>query len=85
MSAAEQLRALIEACDDVKALVRLEELQRGVWLYLIETPFTTFPRYVVGRTDVGNEEPVVMLKCGRLDSAEAEYAKWREIYGRADS
>jgi hypothetical protein len=85
MTPADRLRADIGLCPDVKALHRLEELQRGVWLYLIETPFQTFPRFVVGHTDVDNAEPVILMKCGRLDSAEGEYDRWKQIYGRADS
>ena len=42
-------------------------------LYLIETTFRTFPRFVIGR--VNGEAVAHLLKCGREDTAREEWAK----------
>lgn len=69
----DRLRARIVREADVKVLHRLEDVGMGRFAYLIETPFMTFPRFVVGTTDADNEEVMICLKCGLLASAEEEF------------
>ena len=44
------LRKLLHAADDVLRVVHLAPFDTDAtrWIYLIETPFATFPRFVVG-------------------------------------
>jgi hypothetical protein len=65
-----RLRALIQKEDDVHAVHGLSYLDdEGRWLYLIETPFATWPRYVVGTTDGENLNPEPSVRCGHLETA----------------
>lgn len=57
-----RLRALILAEDDVKALHRLEP-RAGRYCYLIETPFQTFPKFVIGTTNADNTQVHITHKC----------------------
>jgi hypothetical protein len=69
-----RLRSLIRQEPDVLevlALSYLPEAQR--WLYLIKTPFATYPKYVVGTTDSDNEQPVIHLRCGQEWSARESF------------
>lgn len=68
------LRALIEREEDVHELLALSWLpQENRWLYLIQTPFATWPKYVVGTTDSGNESPEILLRCGHEGNARAAF------------
>ncbi|RYD62371.1 MAG: hypothetical protein EOP83_14785 [Verrucomicrobiaceae bacterium] len=67
------LRQLITAEPDVFQLLDLTPLDEaqpdGRWLYFIEAPFATFPRYVIGETDVENKLPTVVFQSGAEWSA----------------
>lgn len=67
-----RLRRLITDEADVHRLICLEPLD-SVWIYLIETPFADFPRYVIGFTDDNNTEPTVVFQCGAEWSAQDEW------------
>jgi hypothetical protein len=62
------LRRLIEQEPDVFRVLALESFDAtdpdSRWLYLIETPFASFPRYVIGTTDAGNEDPEILFQSG---------------------
>lgn len=59
-----RMRALILAEPDVFACHALSwNRQEQRWLYLIQTPFATFPKFVVGWTDSENESPEILLCC----------------------
>lgn len=63
------LREKMEREQDVKRIVRL--IPHGSrFLYLIETPFATFPKFVVGTTDVAFEDVRYKSRCGLLSTAE---------------
>lgn len=63
MQTLEQLRKLIEQEEDVKRVIRLEP-HGDRFRYLIETPFETFPKFVIGTTDATNEDVRIEHKCG---------------------
>ena len=77
-SAEESLRGLIMAELDVRTLHALERLKDGRWAYLIETPFMTFPRFAVGTTSATNEDVRIVVTCGLLPTAEAEFKALKE-------
>lgn len=62
------LRGLLDSQDDVRRVMALEVLPSSGpllrWLYLIETPFMTFPKFVVGTTNSNNTEIEILLACG---------------------
>lgn len=62
------LRHRIEAEPDVHRVIDLTPLDpaepEGLWHYLIETPFATFPRFVIGQTDIRNESPSIVFQSG---------------------
>ena len=60
------LRKLMERDPtDVRRVVRLARYgTEGRVRYLIETPFTTFPRYVIGTTDLQFDDVQHEYKCG---------------------
>jgi hypothetical protein len=66
----EQVRRLIQAEDDVHRLLALTEMPNGRFAYLIQTPFATHPKYVVGLTDKENTNPDILLQCGAEWSAQ---------------
>ncbi len=72
-----QMLALIRAEGDVHAVLELARMADGRWLYLIETPFITFPKFVIGRTDSTNEWVEVLFRCGAEWSARAEWDRLR--------
>jgi hypothetical protein len=63
------LRALIEREDDVKRVHRLERCGDH-FRYLIETPFETFPKFVIGTTNATNSAIRIKHRCGLLATAE---------------
>lgn len=70
------LRSKILAEPDVYEVLALSFVppeQR--WLYLIKTPFATFPKYVIGYTDSDLAEPEILFSCGAEWSARAEWDK----------
>jgi len=77
----ERLRSLILDCPDVDTLHRLTRLADGRFLFLVETPFLTWPRFVVGDADALNDAPVLRLRCGRLESAEEHYDEVLRVEG----
>jgi len=83
MNAPQALIDLIRAESDVKALHRLEwcEAQK-CWLYLIETPFKTYPRFVVGWTDETATDVRRIVSCGLRENADEHFALALEIARR---
>lgn len=73
-----KLHTLILRESDVLSIHNLEEQPDGSFLYLIETPFATFPRFVIGRTDAENENPVPMHFFGSEWSANEAWARAEE-------
>lgn len=68
------LRARIKAEPDVTDILELAKRRDGSWLYMIRPPLDwVFPKYVIGRTDLMNENPVPLAKCSALWSARAEW------------
>ena len=60
-----KLRALLQQETDVHAVLALSWVpQEGRWLYLIKTPFATWPKFVVGYTDQENNDPEIIFRCG---------------------
>lgn len=65
-----KIRALIQQEADVLEVLGLSWVpQESRWLYLIKTPFATWPKYVVGFTDPANENPEILFRCGWESSA----------------
>lgn len=67
------LRNFIQREADVHAVLELARMPAGKWMYLIQTPFVTFPKFVIGVTDVENESAEILLRCGSEWSARAEW------------
>lgn len=57
------VKAMLESHADVKRVLKLEP-RFSRWLYLIETPFVTFPRFVIGMCDEQGMQASVKLSCG---------------------
>lgn len=80
-----RLSRLIRVEPDVHLLIALDRLQDDddlddrPWIYLIETPFATFPRFVIGRTDDDNENPDILFQSSTEWSAMEE---WQNLIGR---
>jgi len=72
-----ELRAVIEREEDVKRVVELEAIAGGRFRYMIETPFETFPKFVIGTTDAEFADVRLEHRCG---------AEWnaREIWERRE-
>lgn len=72
-----KLRGLIMQEEDVHEVHGLswvpQEGENGKWLYLIQTPFATWPKYVVGFTDPENENPEILFRCGQRDNGWEEF------------
>lgn len=69
-----RLRALIQKEEDVYEVLALSWVpQEQRWLYLIKTPFATWPKFVVGYTDADNADPEILFRCGHEDNARACY------------
>lgn len=67
------LRLLIENERDVKKLHRLRLLPDGRFLYLIETPFMTFPKFSIGSTNEANDDVRILSTCSALWAAEERF------------
>lgn len=63
------LKARMEIEDDIKRVIRLEPVGDR-FRYMIETPFKTFPKFVVGNTDDAFDEVRIEMKCGMETTAE---------------
>ncbi len=80
-----RLSRLIRVEPDVHLLIALDrlpdddDLADRPWIYLIETPFATFPRFVIGRTDDDNENPDILFQSSTEWSAMEE---WQNLIGR---
>lgn len=71
------LRDIIEREPDVHRLHALHWLPDEMqWLYLIETTFATFPRFVIASTDPANLAPDILFQSAAEWSAQAE---WDEL------
>ena len=62
----------IEDQEDVRRVVALEHVA-GRWLYLIETPFMTFPKFAVGTTDADNVDVRILTACGSIWAAQESF------------
>lgn len=71
----ERLRALIVAEGDVRRIMELVPLAGGRYAYLIETPFETLPKFVVGTTDAQNANVDIELRCGAEWSAREHFER----------
>lgn len=76
----ERMARMIRAEGDVFRLLALAP--RGEfavpgrkWYYMIQTPFATFPKFVIGLTDDRNENPAVIFRCELRSSAEDFWKK----------
>lgn len=67
------LADLIRREQDVRRVIALQPLGDGRALFLIETPFLTFPKFVVGSTNEPNDDVRVLMSCGARWSAEAAF------------
>ena len=68
----ETLRRLITTEADVHqlhALLPAHTADSERWLYFIETPFATFPRFVIGETDQVNASPTILFQSGTFWTA----------------
>lgn len=63
----------LTAEEDVRKVLALQPLDDGRALYLIETPFLTFPKFVVGSTNAANDDVRTLLACGAKWSAEEAF------------
>lgn len=70
----EALRLLIVQQPDVKKLLRLEKFGAG-FRYQIETPFATFPKFVIGVTDIEFEMVRLAHRCGLIESSDRAWAE----------
>lgn len=68
------MRKIIEGQEDVHKLHELSWLPDEMrWLYMIQTPFATFPKFVIGHTGPENLDPVVVFQCSSEWGAQAEW------------
>jgi hypothetical protein len=72
-----ELRDRIQKEPDVLLVHALARQADGRWLYLVETPYITFPKFVIGRTDLSNESVELLFRCGAEWSARAEWDRLR--------
>jgi hypothetical protein len=74
------LRKRILAEPDVAALLALDRLESGDFLYLIATPYL-YPSHAIGVTDAANENPVILFTCGAEWTAREEWKQALETQG----
>ena len=69
----EQLRLCLLNEADVQRVLALEPLPYAAdeqrWVYLIETPFMTFPKFAVGTTNAANNDVRILVTGGAEWSA----------------
>ena len=68
------LRDLLLREQDVRAVHALQPLPDGRALYLIETPFMTFPKFAVGSTNEANDDVRVLSTCSARWAADERFA-----------
>lgn len=70
------LRDLIAAEPDVRAVLELEPIAGSAdWRYLIETPFATYPRFVIGRVSETGEPLAIYHYSARIETARERWNK----------
>jgi hypothetical protein len=74
-----QVAEMIAREADVFRVVECEEIGAGRYRYLIETPFRSFPRFVIGTTDAQMTDVRPRVKCGLLATA---VDQWKKGAGR---
>ena len=74
----------MEQAGDVRRVVEIEEIQPGTWLYLVETPFETFPRFVVGRFFEADDTAWPWGRCGMEAGGRQLFAEARAKFGVGD-
>ena len=74
-----QVAQLIAREGDVKRVVECEEIAPGKYRYLIETPFRTFPKFVIGQTNSDLTDVRIRLSCGAEWNA---VEQWKKGVGR---
>jgi hypothetical protein len=67
------LRQKMESEEDVLRVVHLVPCGDR-FRYLIETPFKTFPRFVIGNTDAAFDDVRLECRCGLIETAERHWA-----------
>jgi hypothetical protein len=67
------LADLIRREQDVRQVIALQPLGDGRALFVIETPFMTFPKFVVGSTNEHNDDVRILMSCGARWSAESAF------------
>jgi hypothetical protein len=72
-----RLAKLIQAEPDVHRIIAMDQID-DEWHYLIETPFASYPRFVIGKTDDDNQEPTILFQCSAEWSAMEE---WQHVIG----
>jgi len=68
-----RLGCVIRRSLDVQKLHFLKRLPCGRCVYLIETPYMTFPRFAVGTTNDANDDVRLISTHGALWSAEESF------------
>ena len=72
-----ELSKRIAAEPDVHRVIDLTPLNpekpEDLWHYLIETPFATFPKFVIGLTDIRNDSPSIVFQSGTEWAAMEEW------------
>lgn len=80
-----RVRALIQKEDDVHEVLALAKYAgEPRWLYLIQTPFATFPKFVIGSTDADNLHPELLFRCGTEWAAQDEWNRVCELLEMED-
>ena len=66
----EFIRELLTQQDDVLRIIRLEAHGSRI-RYQIETPFKTFPRFVIGECDGNGDNVRLLHRCGLIETSDA--------------
>lgn len=77
------LRDLLLREQDVKAVRALQPLADGRALYLIETPFMTFPKFAIGSTNEAIDDVRLISTCSAIWAAEERFAEILKAGGTA--
>jgi len=78
------LREIMLREQDVKRLVRLAEWSGGRFLYQIETPFATFPKFVIGTTDAAFDDVRIKHRCGLEESSDEAWNRFTDPDGHRE-
>ena len=69
-------RATLMQCPDVHEVCALSWIpEEGRWLWMIKTPFATWPKFVVGYLDPQTGEAEEVFQCGREANAAETFAE----------